>query len=590
LETGFGLGTNFLATWQAWRDDPLRPRRLHYVSVERHPFGAADFLRVVAEPLRDLAAELAAQWPLPLPGLHRLEFDGGSVTLTLAFGDAADVVPQLVLGADAFFLDGFAPDRNPEMWSAPLLKALARLARPGATLATWCTARAVRDALAGCGFAVERRPGFGHKREMLAARFEPRWKVRRHDPPLSREGDRQAIVIGAGLAGCSAAQALARRGWQVDVLDVAEGPAGGASALPWGLLHPQLSRDDNVLSRLTRAGFLLTRHELAQKTDAEAEPVWQGCGVFQQASDNAEAADMAATLAQFDLPPRFVEWLDAAAASQRAGLALRQGGLWFPSGGLVSARRWCQAMLGAADSGRIRLRTGAQVASVSRDAGGWRVEDPQGRVLGTAPVLIVAAALAAPALLGLRHAPVRPVRGRLTLLRAEDLAALRVGLAGDGYAVRGADGCVGVGASYEFAPAADDPAGYAQVEAIHDGNLQRLARLLAQPLAVEVTGVFDGVRCVAHDRLPLAGPVADEAAADAGAARLRGAQLADLPRQPGLYASFAFGSRGLTLAPLAAELIAAQLEGEPWPAEHGLAAAIDPARFLLRSLRSSAAR
>ncbi|UCG98276.1 MAG: tRNA (5-methylaminomethyl-2-thiouridine)(34)-methyltransferase MnmD, partial [Burkholderiales bacterium] len=144
LETGFGLGTNFLAAWQAWRDDPERPGRLHFVSVERHPLAAADLQRAAPAPLQPLALQLAAQWPLPLPGLHRLPFEGERVVLTLALGDAAELLPQLLLGADAFFLDGFAPDRNPAMWSPPLVKALARLARPGATLATWCTAGALR--------------------------------------------------------------------------------------------------------------------------------------------------------------------------------------------------------------------------------------------------------------------------------------------------------------------------------------------------------------------------------------------------------------------------------------------------------------
>ncbi len=307
LETGFGLGTNFLSAWQAWRDDPERPRRLHFVSVERHPLSAADLVRAAPAELQPLAAQLAEQWPLPLPGLHRLAFEGERVVLTLALGDAAEVVPQLVLGADALFLDGFAPDRNPEMWSPPLLKALARLARPGATLATWCTARAVRDALAASGFVVERRAGYGHKREMLAARFEPRWKVRRHEPPAPYAGQRQAVVVGAGLAGCAAAQALARRGWHVDVLDAAEAPASGASALPWGLLHPQISPDDNLLARLTRAGFLLGRQQLMRTADEDGVPVWQQCGVLQQAGDDGEASGMQRAAAQFEEAPHFVQ-------------------------------------------------------------------------------------------------------------------------------------------------------------------------------------------------------------------------------------------------------------------------------------------
>jgi tRNA 5-methylaminomethyl-2-thiouridine biosynthesis bifunctional protein len=238
-----------------------------------------------------------------------------------------------------------------------------------------------------------------------------------------------------------------------------------------------------------------------------------------------------------------------------------------------------------AHADRITLRTGTPAARLTASGGGWRVEDEAGAELASAPVAVVAAALVAPRLLGLRYAPVRPVRGRISLLRAQDLAALRAGVAGDGYAVRGPDGTVGVGASYEFAPEEGGDAGFAPVEAIHRGNLQRLGRLLVDAGQVEVTGVFDGVRCVAHDRLPLAGAVADEAEATAQATRLRGAQIADLPRRAGLYASFALGSRGLTLAPLAGELIAAQIEGEPWSVERELAAAIDPARFLLRRLR-----
>jgi tRNA 5-methylaminomethyl-2-thiouridine biosynthesis bifunctional protein len=585
LETGFGLATNFLATWQAWRDDPARPRRLHFVSVERHPLAAADLLRAAPAELTSLAAQLAEQWPLPLPGLHRLAFEGERVVLTLALGDAADLVPKLALGADAFYLDGFAPERNPEMWSPPLLRALARLARPGARLATWCTARAVRDALAESGFTIERRAGFGHKREMLAARFEPRWKVRRHEPPRPYAGERQAVVVGAGLAGCAVAQALARRGWQVDVLDAAEAPASGASALPWGLLHAQISPDDNLLARLTRAGFLLGRQQLMQTPDDHGVPVWQPCGVLQQASDDAEALAMQRAAVQFGMTPQFAQWLDGESAVQRAGMALHRGGLWFGSGGVVSSRRWCRAMLDGHQA-RITLRAPARAARLAQDGDGWRVEDGSGGVLGAAPVLIVAAALASPALIGLHCAPVRPVRGRITLLRDGDLAPLRVGLAGDGYVVRGPDGSAGVGASYEFAPAEGGDSGEVSLEDIHRGNLQRLGRLLVDPGPVAVSGVFDGVRCVAHDRLPLAGAVADEAAATAQASRLRGAHPADLPRRAGLFASFALGSRGLALAPLAGELIAAQLEGEPWPVEGDLAAAIDPARFLLRRLRS----
>jgi tRNA 5-methylaminomethyl-2-thiouridine biosynthesis bifunctional protein len=578
VETGFGLGVNFLATWQAWRDDPARCARLDFLSFASHPVTAAELTAHAPESLAPLAQQLAVAWPLPLPGLHRLEFEGGAVVLTLALGDARALLPQSVAGADAFFFDGVASERDPPLWEPPLLKALAAMARTDARLATGCSTRALRDALTAAGFEVEPQSGCSDERQMLTARFAPRWTLRRHAPPLPYAGERRAVVVGAGLAGCHAAAALARRGWQVQIIDGAAGPAAAASALPWGLFHPQFALDDNVAARLTRAGFLLGRRRLGEAASSH----WQPTGVFRQAADEAEAARWRAALQAAAWPEEFLRWLDAGAAAQRLGCAPCRGGLWFAQGGSIATARWCRALL-AESPGQIEARWNSPVAALDATAAGWRLTDGVGQTLATAPVVIIATALAAPALLGLRHAPVQAVRGRISVLNAPALAALRAGFGGDGYLARGADGWLGVGATYEFDAAEqgtpipdDDP---------HPGNLQRLQRLLAAPPAVEVSGVFDGVRCVARDRLPFAGPIANEAAALAQAAAMRGAHLPDLPRRPGLYGLFALGSRGLTLAPLAAELIAAQIEGEPWPVERPLAAALDPARFLLRRLR-----
>lgn len=175
VETGFGLGLNFLATWLAWRDDPQRCRTLHFVSLEKHPLAVSDLaLTHAAWPeLATLADELRRHWPALEAGAHELEFDGGQVRLTLHFGDAIDVLPTLAVRADAFYLDGFSPAKNPELWSPALCGALARLAGCGATLATWSVAGSVRRALAAAGFAVARRQGFAGKRQMLVGCLEP---------------------------------------------------------------------------------------------------------------------------------------------------------------------------------------------------------------------------------------------------------------------------------------------------------------------------------------------------------------------------------------------------------------------------------
>jgi tRNA 5-methylaminomethyl-2-thiouridine biosynthesis bifunctional protein len=172
LETGFGLGVNFLATWLAWRNDARRCRTLRFVSLEKHPFTAGDLsLAHAAWPeFTELSRALLARWPELAPGEHRLELDEARVELRLVLGDAAQTLPRLDGAADAFYLDGFSPARNPDLWSPAVCRQLARLAQPGATLATWTVAGAVRRALESAGFAVEKRPGFAKKRQMLTGR------------------------------------------------------------------------------------------------------------------------------------------------------------------------------------------------------------------------------------------------------------------------------------------------------------------------------------------------------------------------------------------------------------------------------------
>lgn len=583
VETGFGLGVNFLAAWQAWRDDPRRPRRLHFVSIEQHPLSGPDLLRAAPPALMPLAAQLAQCWPLPLAGLHRRCFEGSDLVLTLGFGDARHLVPELIVGADAFFLDGFAPNRNPQLWEAPLLKALGRLARPGATLATWTAARAVRDALASAGFDIELRPGFGAKRDMLTARYAPRYRTRRHEPAAPRQGERQAIVIGAGLAGCCAAHALARRGWQVELLDEGPGIAGGASALPCGLLHPVPTVDDSQAARLMRAGFLFGRR-LLDELDARStlpEPLLAPGGVLQLIEAGAAGPDWPGLIEQQRWPAGYMRWCDAPQAAHRVGLRPRQGGLWFAQGAVVSAQAWCRALV--SDQAGIHLQRRQRVLRIEPAPGGWRIDTDHG---GThcAPVVVVAAALDGARLLASAFAPVQPIHGLISRLAPDSCARLRAGISGNGYLLPGLDGRAAVGATYEAVPPGLAPMPEARA---HQSNLQRLARLLAEPIHAVLDGRFEGIRCVSRDRMPLSGAAADETAALAQAGELRGAHLIDLPRRPGLYASFALGSRGLALAPLLGETIACLAQGEPLPIERALAASADPARFLLRRLRAS---
>jgi tRNA 5-methylaminomethyl-2-thiouridine biosynthesis bifunctional protein len=579
VETGFGLGLNFLATWQAWRADLARPGRLHFVSVEKHPFTLEALTALLARypEFAELAAALQAAWPLPLPGLHRLHFEGERVTLTLALADVADVLPKLRLAADAFYLDGFAPDRNAEMWTPVVIKALARLARPGATLATYTTARSVRDTLSAAGFAPELRPGFGRKRNLLAARFAPRVPARHRLHAAPEWSERRAIVIGAGLAGAAVSERLAARGWGIELIERHPAPAMEASGIAAGVFHPHVSRDDSLLSRLTRSGFLYGLHRWRAIEDGGHRFAWARCGVLQMAKDAGEEARMAATVRALGFPPEHVNCFSRALAGKQVGGEVRAGGWWFPDSGWARPAELVTALLAAARAGgKLNMRLGTGVHALERKGEQWHALSAEGAVIASAPAVVLANSHDATRLVPV-GTPLKRVRGQLTYLPAGSLAAPAAVLAGAGHLIPGAIGAAVVGATYDFDD--DDPEPRA---AGHGGNLERLEQLMPgmdtrfDPAAL--TGSV-GFRCVSADRLPLIGALPDTGSRpNAGAAR-------DWPRLPGLYGAFAYASRGLTWAALGGELIASAMEGEPLPLESDLADAIDPARFLLRRSR-----
>ncbi|WP_431131152.1 FAD-dependent 5-carboxymethylaminomethyl-2-thiouridine(34) oxidoreductase MnmC [Variovorax paradoxus] len=555
LETGFGLGLNFLTTWQAWREDANRPRLLHFVSVEAHPVGAKDLLRAAeAYPeLASLAKELAAQWQGLLPGFHRLAFDQGRVLLTLCIGDVQAMLRAQRFEADSIFLDGFSPQQNPAMWSPDTLKAVSRFARQGTGLATWTYARSVRDALSQNGFQLERREGLPPKRDRLAGVFAPAWTVRRRGPaPEHVEAPGRCAVIGAGLAGAAVAASLARRGWQVTVLDAADRPAAGASGLPVGVMAPHVSPDDALLSRLTRAGIRGTWLELERLLEEGRD--WRAGGVLERRPEG----DARVPAGWSDSGPN-ESWPASTAQLAETGLPADAPALWHARAGWVRPSRLIQAWL--REPG-IEFRGNAAVAGLSHGAAGWQLVDDAGGLLAEADRIVVAAGYQsgrfAPQL------PLQPVRGQVAWGRVTDELALpATPLNGDGHLI--AHVPEGEGALLWLAGATfdRDSTELAPNDADAEANHERLKRL-HPAAAAGLAASFDrgeanawvGVRCASGDRRPLVGPLDED----------------------GLWACTALGSRGLSFAALCAELLAAQWHGEPLPLPANLAKALGTQR------------
>lgn len=592
-ETGFGTGLNMLCAWTCFDTHAPPQARLHLISVERHPLTRQDLARALAAwpDLAPRAERLLAQWPEPVSGVHRLWLDE-RVTLDLHFGEAAERLALLDGRVDAWFLDGFAPAKNPDMWRPELFATLAQRSRPGATLATFTCAGIVKRGLAAAGFVWRKAPGFGHKREMLVGEVvTPPVDTRREGtpwftPPTPRPAHHVA-VIGAGIAGASAAAALARRGIAVTLIDRFHRAELGATHLQ-GALYVKLAADTNRQSRTYLAGLLHSQRWLAQ-LDPERR-LWQPSGVLQLALSNKEQARQARFLANHPLPESVVRGLDAEAASAAAGVRVDGPALDYPNAGWVRPMELCVRL---AETAGVRFRRGEVVALHDRQEDGWSLELADGARLAADQVVIAAAGEAA------RFAqsetlPLQPVRGQLSQLEvpAEAPRLGRVVCAG-GYVPPAADGVLNVGAT--FAPGDTD---MTERKGDHAANLAELERGLPDFVAaLRATGADlspraltarVGVRAASPDKSPYCGPVPDaQAWRDDYAVLAKDAtRVPDTPgrHHAGLWISAAHGSRGLASAPLCAELLASLICDEPLPLEQPLVDHLHPGRRLIRDL------
>ncbi|MCL7461609.1 bifunctional tRNA (5-methylaminomethyl-2-thiouridine)(34)-methyltransferase MnmD/FAD-dependent 5-carboxymethylaminomethyl-2-thiouridine(34) oxidoreductase MnmC [Pseudomonas sp. NW5] len=590
-ETGFGTGLNFLCAWQTFLTHAPADARLQVISVEKYPLCAEDLARALAlwPELADEGQALLAQYRAIHPGFQRLSFAGGRIQLTLLIGDALACLAQLDAAVDVWFLDGFAPAKNPQMWSPELFAELARLSAPGASLATFTAAGFVRRGLIAAGFAMRKVPGFGHKREMLAGERDASQPAAGHDGrpwyarPAARHKTRQALVIGGGLAGCSSAASLAARGWQVTLLERHAELAREASGNPQGVLYLKLSAHGTALSQLVVAGFGYTRRLLERLQDDQA---WSACGVLQLAFDEREAARQQQLAEAF--PPSLLRAVDRSEASTLAGVALEHGGLWFEDGGWVHPPALCRLQ---AAHPRIRVLTHQQALELRRVNGQWQAWQDD-TLLAEAPVAVLCTASEVRHFPQAAYLPLKRIRGQISALRASTAsAALRCVLCAEGYVAPARAGEHTLGASFNFqrddlTPSAEEHAdNLALLEQISPALHARLRETDTDPATLEGRVAF---RSTTPDYLPLVGPLVEaEAFRERYAALRKDARqrfTGEAPWLDGLYVNAGHGSRGLISAPLCAELLAAWIEHEPLPLPRAVAEACHPSRFLLREL------
>lgn len=388
--------------------------------------------------------------------------------------------------------------------------------------------------------------------------------------------NRSALVIGAGLAGTSVAERLAARGWQVTVIDEAAGPGCGASGNRAGVFRPLPSLDDNRLARITRAGFLYGLDHLAALAAAGHAVRWSQCGVLHLGRDAKQEGKMRAVVEAHRPPPDYLRFVTREEASQIAGWPVAAGGWWFPGGGWIQPPSLCAANL-AAGGAAIATRFDTKLARLERLGDNWAAFDPAGVEIARAAVAVLANGVGIRALPQAATLPVRPARGQVSHLPATPGSAPQVVVCRLGYVSPEVDGVRCAGATF----IADDE-GSELRDAEHRENLTKLDFILpgyAAPFDPTTLTGRVGFRPASPDRLPMVGAIPAVATAD------KTTPLADIPRQPGLYAASGFGARGLVWASLVGELLACQIDGGPLPLEADLVDAMDPARYLLKPPR-----
>lgn len=634
-ETGFGTGLNFLAAAHAWLTHTTSGT-LHFVTVEKFPLSKPDLQQSLSlwpqlsEVLSQLTDELIQQYPPAVAGIHRIPLANNRIILTLMYGDAGHMFSTLK-GSDhplfqhqgnphfdAWFLDGFAPSKNPDMWTEELFQTIGDLSHTGTTFSTFTAAGVVRRGLSKAGFVVEKVPGFGQKRDMLRGKIvgetasttptqltgkdwqpatfnsphQPPWYLSAPSTEKTSTSAQRAIVIGGGIAGCSTARALAGRGIAVTLIERHNKVGQEASGNPQGILYPKLSTSDSPLSRFGLMALLNASRYYSSLLDERL--YGQRCGVLVLPKTDKDCSEFKIIAKRY--PQELVQLLDGKALHDKAGLTLTNTmGLFFPQLGWIKPPTACQLLT---EHPLIEVTT-ADVRSITRENGQWLALDNEElntrTAIASADVMVIACGFDSNRFHQTNHLPLKRIRGQISQLPAtRESNLLKTVLCGEGYIAPAQDGTHTLGATYNFDDDSRDVrtddhlTNLRQLAATDQSMADRFPSLPAEQLRTSLTGRV-AFRCTTPDYLPIAGPAPILDAYEESYKLLKKNARSHIPiagqAWPGLYLNIGHGSRGLSYAPMCAELVASQIAQEAPPLELDLRRAIHPGRFIIRDLK-----
>ncbi len=587
-ETGFGTGLNFLTTvkhWLATTDDECR---LHYLSIEKFPLSKNDLKQALSvwPEFSELLEEFVEAYPPAVSGFHQLNLFNNRVSLMLMFGDVEDMLGQLNAKVDAWFLDGFAPDKNPQMWTDFVFQQITRLSYKDTTFSTYTVAGFVRRGLHKAGFNVEKVKGFGSKREMLVGQMSKPTDKKSTYPwfkiPESNNDKKHAVIIGAGIAGITTAWALINRGWQVELIEKHNEIAKEASGNPVGVLLPRIDLDDSAEGEFYAAAYFKALREIKKITQLDNDFDWNQSGVIQLSSSyrikkQIDNLDCAQELAQI---------VNAKKASDLCGIKIKEAALFYPQAAWMSPVKLCKKLIDLAGD-KIKLHLNAEVKKVVRENNQWQLYNKEDQLITKTKALVFANAIAAKETQQTSWLSLQYVRGQISYLPVNKKSKnIRMPICHDGYVIPQYNGQHIIGATFK-------PANKSTVIDVteHKENMASLNQWLPDVFDIDENKIEGraALRAVTPDRMPLVGPVASLKQLNNEYADLQkgkpAAKYSNAEYLPGLYINVGHGARGLTSCFLSAELIAAQLNNEALPVSDRVQNALHPSRFIIRALK-----
>ena len=594
-ELGFGFGINFITTANAWIKQPLSNNQLHYLSIEKHPVQPADLIQCYQQLNLSCSVtkNLLEQYPLPVAGFHRIELHEHNITLTLIFGEAIDCLKQCNFEANAWYLDGFAPSKNQALWSDAIARQIHRLTRPSGTLSTYTAASEVRKSLTNAGFDIEKKPGYGKKREMLIGTLTSKqtrqayklkdksWLINSPFKPNSQN----AIVIGAGMAGTAMSAALAKRGWQVTLIDKNDSLASEGSGNANAILMPRLSVDHDIQSQLTLLGFLYSQKYFNQLKNYSAEFNWQQCGAIQIPRDETQWKRMQLIASQENIPDALLRPVSQQQASELANCNVASEGWHLPLAGWLTPSQLCSTLMKQYTE-LINFQAHTEIHTLEKHNSQWIAFDNNQHEIFRADTVVIANACSANQFEQTDWCQLHPKRGQISLIPEyeSNIHPSKI-VCADAYITPPINAQYVLGATFVTA---DRSTECRQSE--HEENLMKLKKMIPSYTCKDILSLEGraAIRAVSSDRLPIVGPVADEVSfntryKDAALGSTR-CQYPEPKYHNGLYLASGFGSRGLAWIPICTEALACSINNEPNLLSNNILNAIHPSRILMKNL------